>query len=61
MPLLGTDKYISDYSKLLIETFKPVSIMTKKKVLYGVAVLFAATLIGGSVYINSLLPIITGF
>jgi CubicO group peptidase (beta-lactamase class C family) len=35
--------------------------MTKKKVLYGIAVLLGIIIVGGSVYINSLLPIITGY
>ncbi len=35
--------------------------MTKKRILYGVLILLGAALISGSVYINSLLPIITGY
>jgi CubicO group peptidase (beta-lactamase class C family) len=35
--------------------------MTRKRILYGVMTLFGAALISGSVYINSLLPIITGY
>jgi CubicO group peptidase (beta-lactamase class C family) len=35
--------------------------MTRKRILYGVMTLLGAALISGSVYINSLLPIITGY
>lgn len=35
--------------------------MTRKKVLYGVALLFGLILIGGAIYVNSLMPIITGY
>lgn len=35
--------------------------MTRKKILYGVMTLLGAAMISGSVYINSLLPIITGY
>jgi CubicO group peptidase (beta-lactamase class C family) len=35
--------------------------MTRKRILYGVMALLGAALISGSVYINSLLPIITGY
>ena len=35
--------------------------MTKKKIFYGLLILLGAVLIGASLYINSLLPIITGY
>lgn len=35
--------------------------MTKKKVFYGLLIMLGAILIGASLYINSLLPIITGY
>lgn len=35
--------------------------MTRKRLLYGVLTLFAAIIIGAAVYINSLMPIITGY
>lgn len=35
--------------------------MTKKKVLFGVLLLFAVILTGGALYVNSLMPIITGY
>ena len=35
--------------------------MTKKKVFYGIALFFGLVLIGGSIYVNSLMPIITGY
>lgn len=36
-------------------------IMTRKRVFYGVLTILGATIIGASIYINSLLPIITGY
>ena len=35
--------------------------MTRKKVFYGIALLFGLVLIGGAVYVNTLMPIITGY
>ncbi len=35
--------------------------MTRKRVLYGILTLIAAVIIGAAVYLNSLLPIITGY
>jgi CubicO group peptidase (beta-lactamase class C family) len=35
--------------------------MARKRILYGVLTLLGAVLIGGAVYINSLIPIITGY
>ncbi len=35
--------------------------MTRKKVFYGIALLFGLVLIGGAIYVNTLMPIITGY
>ncbi|MBN2665923.1 MAG: serine hydrolase [Bacteroidales bacterium] len=35
--------------------------MTGKKVFYGIALLFGLALVGGAIYVNSLMPIITGY
>jgi CubicO group peptidase (beta-lactamase class C family) len=35
--------------------------MTKKRVLYGISTILGATIIGVAIYLNSLLPIITGY
>lgn len=35
--------------------------MKKKKVLYAIALLFGLVLIGGAIYVNTLMPIITGY
>ena len=35
--------------------------MTKKRVFYGALTLLGAAILSGAIYINSLLPIITGY
>ncbi len=35
--------------------------MTRKKVFYGIALLIGLVLIGGAIYVNTLMPIITGY
>jgi len=44
-----------------LKSFKIYTLMTKKRVFYGVLTLLGAAIFSGALYINSLLPIITGY